>query len=303
MKIYGFMAAMTEKIKAIFDKAGLDVRDHSPITDGHYNDSFFVDSSQGKFVLRIAPADDIPKLFYEVDMMKSEPGIHSIVRENTDIPVPAVVFHDFSRELIDRDYLIMEFLQGKKGFFRDKELGEYVKQLHRIEGGECGYPDRAAPTGGNWRELFYRYAELIFEDCLSCRIISEEEKDYFLSVYDRYKDIIPADSRSLLHLDLWTQNILTENGKISGILDFDRGLYGDPELEFAVLDTYGYSSPEFFEGYGYSRPDDISARIRRRLYIVYELIKYAFIRYARNRSRAVGRSNVETCRQIISEIE
>lgn len=294
---------MDGKIAAIFDKAGLDVRNHSPITDGHYNDSFFVESSQGEYVLRIAPADDIPKLFYEVDMMKSEPGIHTVVRENTDIPVPAVVFHDFSRDLIDRDYLIMEFLPGEKGFFRDEELGEYVRQLHGIEGGECGYPERAAPTGDNWRELFYRYAELIFGDCCGCGIISEQERDYFLSIYAKYKDIIPSEPRSLLHLDLWTQNILTENGKISGILDFDRGLYGDPELEFAVLDTYGYSSPEFFEGYGSPRPGDTNARIRRRLYIVYELIKYAFIRYARNHSRPVGRSNVENCKSIIREIE
>jgi len=38
-----------------------------------------------------------------------------------------------------------------------------------------------------------------------------------------------------------------------------RGLYCDPEFEFAVLDTYGYSSLEFFKGYGKPRPVDSKA--------------------------------------------
>ncbi|MHC4394956.1 MAG: fructosamine kinase family protein [Planctomycetota bacterium] len=107
----------------------------------------------------------------------------------------------------------------------------------------------------------------------------------------------------LIHLDLWTQNILTVNGRITAILDFDRGLYGDPELEFAVLDTYGYSSDEFFEGYGKPRTAGSKAQIRQRLYVVYELIKYAFIRTARGRSFSTGRSHVAQCKRILQEIE
>ncbi|MFH1881328.1 MAG: fructosamine kinase family protein [Planctomycetota bacterium] len=81
------------------------------------------------------------------------------------------------------------------------------------------------------------------------------------------------------------------------------GLYGDPELEFAVLDTYGYSSLEFFKGYGKPRPVDSKARIRRKLYIVYELIKYAFIRFARGKSMSTGRSRVAHCKRILDELE
>jgi fructosamine-3-kinase len=102
---------------------------------------------------------------------------------------------------------------------------------------------------------------------------------------------------------LWSQNILTVNGRITAILDFDRGLYGDPELEFAVLDTYGHSTPEFFEGYGKPRSVSSKAQIRRKLYIVYELIKYAFIRTARGKSIPTGRRHVEQCKRILEEIE
>jgi len=291
------------EIDRILREANLSRCTVTPIGAGHYNDSYYIDSDKGKFVLRIAPPDSVPKLFYEIDMMKSEVNIHKLVREHTDLPVPEIVHYNFSRDIIDRDYLIMEYLQGNSGFFDEEELGRFVKQLHAIKGDECGYPGRAAPTGKSWPDIFHTYVQLIFRDCLSCGVIDNDEYDHFLSIYRQHRETIADVCPSLLHLDLWTQNILTADGRITAILDFDRGLYGDPELEFAVLDTYGYSSPEFFKGYGKPRPADSKAQIRRRLYIVYELIKYAFIRTARGKRFSTGRSHVAQCKRILKEIE
>lgn len=271
------------KINEVLKKASFAGSTVSPVGAGHYNDSYYIDSDKGKFVLRIAPPDSVPKLFYEIDMMKSEVNIHRVVRQHTDLPVPEIIYHDFSRDIIDADFLIMEYLEGSPRYLDEKELGGYVRQLHAIKSDQCGYPERQAPTGKIWHDIFQTYVELIFKDCLSCGIIDSDEYAHFISIYEKHSGVIPDVSSSLLHLDLWSQNILTVNGRITGILDFDRGLYGDPELEFAVLDTYGYSSPEFFEGYGTPRPTDAKAQIRQRLYIVYELIKYAFIRTAQQK--------------------
>lgn len=290
------------KIDEILQKVGLSGCTASPIGSGHYNDSYYVEGRQGRFVLRVAPADDLPKLFYEIDMMKSEVGIHRLVRERTDVPVPRIVFHDFSRELVDRDYLIMEYHEGISGMFDATELGRYVRQIHAIEADEYGYPERAAPTGENWPDTFGAYVRLMLDDCISCGVIGGNEREYIMSMYDRHWDVVVDVRPQLLHLDLWAQNILTVNGRITALLDFDRGMYGDPELEFAVLDTYGYSSPRFFRGYGKPRPSDAKAQIRQRLYIVYELAKYAFIRVARGRSISTGRSHVARCKRILEEI-
>ena len=292
-----------QDLEQIVKKAGLGECSIKPIGAGHYNDSYYADSEKGRFVLRIAPPDDVPKLFYEIGMMKSEVNIHRLVRQRTSLPVPDIIYYDFSRDIIDGDWLVMGYLKGSPGFFDDRELGGYVKQLHTIKGDVYGYPERAAPTGENWPDIFYRYVELIFKDCLSCGVIDNDEYDHFLSIYRKHRDVIVEASPCLLHLDLWGQNILTVNGQITGILDFDRGLYGDTELEFAVLDTYGYSSDEFFEGYGKPRPVDSKAAIRQKLYIVYELIKYAFIRTARGGRISVGRNHVAQCKRILREIE
>lgn len=297
------MTLTDDKIDQLLRKAGFGRCAVSAIGAGHYNDSYYIDTSRGRFVLRIAPSDETPKLFYEIGMMKFEVRIHRLVREQTDAPVPEIIYHDFSRRLIDRDFLIMEYLRGWSGPFDERELGRYVRQIHAIESDEYGYPERAAPRGKAWPTLFQSYVKLILDDCLSCGVMDRSERRQFLSTYDRHADAIADAPPSLLHLDLWTQNILTVNGTITAILDFDRGLYGDPELEFAVLDTYGYSTPRFFEGYGKPRPVDAMAQIRQRLYIAYELIKYAFIRTARGGSRATGRSHVEQCKRILKELE
>ena len=250
----------------------------------------------------MAPADNVQKLFYEVDMMKSEPFIHDLVGQNTSIPVPEIVFSDFSGEVVDTDYLIMEYLPGSPGSFSHSVLGKFVRELHDIHGQAYGYPERAAPVGDNWPVVFKRYVEMIFDDCLSCKVIDSEEYDWFLSVYDENFSVIEDVRASLLHLDLWWQNILTVDGEITAVLDFDRGLFGDVELEFAVLDTYGYSTPDFFEGYGRPRPCDERAQVRQKLYIVYELIKYAFIRTARGMSMNTGRGHVVQCKEILTGI-
>ena len=291
------------KIDQILQKAGLGGCTVNPAGAGHYNDSYYLDGKQGGFVLRVAPADDVPKLFYEVDMMRSEVNIHRLVGERTDVPIPKIVYHDFSREVIDTDYLIMEYIEGIPGLFDQRELGRHVRQIHSIGADRYGYPDRMAPTGDNWPDIFHVYVRMILGDCTSCGVIGRNEYEYILSMYDRHRDAVVDVAPHLLHLDLWAQNILTVNGRITALLDFDRGLYGDPELEFAVLDTYGYSSPEFFEGYGTPRPSDANAQIRRRLYMVYELIKYAFIRVARGGSLSTGRSHLVQCKRILEEID
>ena len=292
-----------ERTERILRKADLGRCSVSKVGAGHYNDSYYIDSDKGRFVLRIAPPDSVPKLFYEIDMMKSEVNIHKVVREKTELPVPEIFYYDFSQDIIDTDHLIMKYLPGSCGVFDEKQLGRYVKQLHTIKGSVYGYPDRAAVTGKSWPEIFSTYVDLIFKDCLCCGVIDENEYAHFISIYKKHRQVIEEVRPCLLHLDLWTQNILTVNGQITAILDFDRGLYGDPELEFAVLDTYGYSSEEFFEGYGQARPADSKALIRQRLYIVYELIKYAFIRTARGRSLSTGRRHVAQCKRILQEIE
>src|SRR5690348_14003492 len=85
----------------------------TPIATGKHNASYWVDADRGRYVLRLAPPDETGLLFYERGMMRQEPALHALIRDRTDIPVAAVIAHDFSRRLIDRDYLLLEGLPGQ----------------------------------------------------------------------------------------------------------------------------------------------------------------------------------------------
>ena len=95
----------------------------------------------------------------------------------------------------------------------------------------------------------------------------------------------------LLHMDIWHQNLLVdERGNLTGIVDWDRALWGDPEIEFAVLDYCGVSRPPFWEGYGAERDTSPRAQLRNAFYLLYELQKYIVIRQGRGNDPEAARA-------------
>jgi fructosamine-3-kinase len=88
-------------------------------------------------------------------------------------------------------------------------------------------------------------------------------------------------------MDVWSQNILVDDGgRVTGLVDMDRALWGDVEIEFAVLDYCGIFEPAFWRGYGRPRDTSFSAQIRARFYLLYEVQKYIVIRIWRRRDPA-----------------
>jgi len=98
----------------------------------------------------------------------------------------------------------------------------------------------------------------------------------------------------LLHMDVWAENILADaTGALVGLIDWDRALWGDPEIEYAVLDYCGISDRSFWDGYGAGgdpRAGDDQAALRRVFYWLYEHQKYIFIRLARRDDPAAAAS-------------
>jgi len=279
----------------------------SPVTTGKHNRSFWVDSPSGRWVLRIAPHDDDGFLFYERLMMRQEPGLHQIIRERTDLPVAVVSGYDFSREKIDRDYLLMEALPGtpisevanlsRPMFDRAlRQVGERLRQLHDLTAPNClgiaafGYlgEHQPLPPQPDWATAFYAMWNRLLDDVEACGAYTPVEADSMRRLYDRHAVHFdrPVQAR-LLHMDVWSQNILIdEAGNLTGLVDFDRALWGDVEIEFAVLDYCGISEPAFWSGYGSERDTSAPAQVRRLFYLLYEVQKYMPIRIWRRNDPA-----------------
>jgi fructosamine-3-kinase len=271
----------------------------APVRTGKHNTSFWVDSDRGRFVLRIAPPDDAGFLFYERLMMRQEPDLHALIRAHTSIPVAEVVGHDFSRTRIERDYVLMRALPGtplsnvpgltRAQFDRALEqVGQYLQQLHALTSGEhlgnqdYGYlgthrPMEPQPT---WAAAFRVMWNKLLDDVVACGSYTDKEAQLLRDLLELHITHFERPvTASLLHMDVWSQNILVDGaGNVSGLVDFDRALWGDGEIEFAVLDYCGISEPPFWEGYGTERDTSPSAMIRRQFYLLYEVQKYMPIR-------------------------
>ena len=281
----------------------------TPISTGKHNTSYWVDGDlgrgdqgrgdQSRLVIRIAPLDDAGFLFYERLMMRQEPELHVLIRARTTIPVAEIIGYDFDRTRIERDYLLMTALPGtplsdfpglSQSQFRRalRQVGEHLHQLHALTATKClgnavhGYLGAHHPMEPQltWATAFHVMWNNLLDDVVACGSYTPAEAQVMRDLLDLHieqfdRPVIPC----LLHMDVWSQNILIdESGNVTGLVDFDRALWGDVEIEFAVLDYCGISEPPFWEGYGARRDDSPAAMIRRQFYLLYEVQKYMPIR-------------------------
>ncbi|MBD3882404.1 aminoglycoside phosphotransferase family protein [Phormidium tenue FACHB-886] len=292
-----FAALNTEKpVALIGSHLARELREFQlvPIVTGKHNSSFWVVAGQNRWVLRVAPPDSTGLLFYERQMMRQEPSLHELIRSRTAIPVAEIITADFTRVHLDRDYLLMSALQGiplsdaaLSAPQREQTLqqvGSYLRQLHELTAPDClgistyGYIGSHHPMEPQpiWAEAFRVMWNLLLDDVVASRCYTPDDRQLISNLLEQHiTHFNYTDSPRLLHMDVWSQNILVDiAGNATGLVDFDRALWGDPEIEFAVLDYCGISEPAFWQGYGQARDQSNAAQIRQRFYLLYELQKY-----------------------------
>ncbi|KKL67906.1 hypothetical protein LCGC14_2130320, partial [marine sediment metagenome] len=153
-----------------------------PFGAGKFSETFDVSGDGQRYVLRVAPPDELLQLFYERRMMRQEPAIHARLLAETSVPVPPIVAHDFSRELIDRDYLLMPRLDGivlseasLTGPVRLRALREWGRHIRQVNGltdpagrfGYLGEHECMAPQP-TWAEAFGVMYRKELDDIVAC---------------------------------------------------------------------------------------------------------------------------------------
>jgi aminoglycoside phosphotransferase (APT) family kinase protein len=277
-----------------------------PICEGYFSNSYKVHCDNKDFYLRIAPPDDYLCLFYEKRMTLQEPELHKLILENTNIPVPEIIVHDSGRKLLDKDYVIMEFLPGKTLSERNNELnteqfnrclfqwGRHIRELHNIKKNLHGYIGAHKPMEPreNWPDAFGIMWEKIISDCLDTGCYTKDEASFAVKLYEKHMDsFLPKKDikGSLMHMDLWVTNVLIDSkGNITGIIDFDRACWGDPEIEFSVLNYCGLAKDPFYKGYGSYPTKSYDSEIRFHFYTLYEHQKYIVISMSQRRNNPMG---------------
>ncbi len=270
------------------------------IKTGKFNTSYFVTGDGIDWVLRVAPPRSSVFIFYEQDMMRQESGIHARLLDQTSVPVPAIIAFDDSLQQIERDFIVMERLPGKPisdvscDYNRVLgQVGEYLSQTHAQTADTYGYIGEHHPMEpqNRWQDAFYIMWNRLIDGVVKVGHYDDSESTRFRKLLDNHINlfdrVVPS---SLLHMDVWAENILVDtNSTVTGLIDWDRALWGDPEIEYAVLDYCGISEPAFWEGYGKDRDLSSDARTRQVFYLLYELQKYIIIRQGRGNDASRAR--------------
>ncbi len=271
--------------------------DVAKIPTGKFNTSFFVTTPERELVVRIAPPENIGYIFYEVNMMAQEPDLYRLLREKTTIPVPEILVYDTDRDIVNSDFLILERCPGAPATDVDlsgrewnntlKQVGQYLRQAHELTTGRFGYLGKHRPMQPQrtWADAFEIMWRKMVRQITTAGFYSQQENQALCWLFDQNRSIFEHTQKSrLLHMDVWAQNILVmPNGRVTGLIDWDRALWGDPEIEFAVLDYCGISRPAFWNGYGARRPASVEAKTRQVFYYLYEIQKYIIIRGSRGK--------------------
>jgi aminoglycoside phosphotransferase (APT) family kinase protein len=149
-----------------------------------------------------------------------------------------------------------------------RQLGAAVAAVHTVTGDRFGYTG-SRPHAGNWSDAFAAMIEDLLADAVDWSVELPVAPDVIRETVAAHDAILSTvDRPALLHFDLWDGNVLADGDRLTGLVDGERYLYGDPLLDFvspAVLRRIE-TEPDhpFVLGYA-GRPMTFDDSARRRL--------------------------------------
>ncbi len=173
--------------------------------------------------------------------------------ENLGIPVPHVIAIDYTKRIIpDRSISVSERLPGKT-FTGDstkegvvdpillRQIGSMLKRIHNVEiGTGFGFLDEQGKgSHKSWEEFVldpFRSERLKF--LVDNGLINEVDLRQAINFANSKKHLLTNCPRKLLHGDFALSNILQENNKLTGIIDFENAKAGDPLWDIAHFAVY-----------------------------------------------------------------
>lgn len=199
---------------------------------------------------------------------RAEARIYKAVNSNTDVPSPDIIHTDFSEEEVDHQFYIMERMEGRNLEAVKNELeagqlselmysyGQLLGEIHdnvELDGyglvieerGGFGYLEE----GENWPSAFEKFLDNM-KDIIDSRW--EEPPEIELESVEKHIEELPEDPKPvLIHSDNRLENVLVEDGDITGFLDWSftrsgHALYDLARAEYLLID-YDLELAEFSE--------------------------------------------------------
>ncbi len=233
---------------------------------GMYNNVYrvMVAGQERPVILRVAP-EPARQFRSERQLMRNEYASVPYLAVIAPL-MPLVIAADWSHEVIGRDWMVQSLLGGVPAperlgdyprtvwpaFFR--QLGGITRFVHDVRGPRFGPVD--GPGYATWSEAVIASLEEIAADLDSVGLDAADVRKVAAVAAHESAVLDEVTEPRLLTGDLWTVNALLDPAApepvISGVLDFDRCLFGDPAADWTIRMATAKADERtaFWEPYG-----------------------------------------------------
>ncbi len=187
---------------------------------------------------------------------------HSIYYEGKSLKIMNKKFGNIFPKVyhLEKNLFIINWIENNnlKNNNSEEELAYYLSKIHSDNNGRFGF-DFNSPIGGieqpcgfenSWVNFFRKKRlQFIFDKINYSNPMPKDINKGIEKIINKLETFIPESNKpSLIHGDLWSGNILFNNGRLAGLID--PGIYySNKELDLSSLSFLNVVSKDFIEKY------------------------------------------------------
>jgi len=266
-----------EVLKNIFIDLGLNVQRYEPVHGGDINSAYCLFTSTGKYFLKVNDENKYPLMF-----PREAKGLDEL-REVCIIKIPQVIKHGICN---DQQYLLLEWLE--KGVPQKDMWGNFGKGLAMMhkqpqeyfglnEDNYIGSLNQNNDPHNDWYSFYTecRIKPLVKKlfDAGDLSAMDIRNADLFCNYL---KTVLPGESPSLLHGDLWAGNYMIISSGYAAIFD-PAVYYGHREMDIGMTKLFGGFDQRFYEAYNETYPLEKGWENRLPITQLYPLLVHAVL--------------------------
>jgi protein-ribulosamine 3-kinase len=221
---------------------------------GSINRAYKVREDTSYYFIKVNNAD------HAFAMFNSEQDGLQTLRDHSDFRIPKVYG---TASYHDEEFLVMDFIQSapRTNSYWDV-LGEKLASLHRTSNSNFGYTQnnfigslhQKNNSHTTWSDFFVvERVEPLIKLAVQQNLMETALTNRFNNALPNMLDLIPIEPPSLIHGDLWSGNLMTDERGEPTIID-PAIYYGHREMDLAFTHLFGGFSAEFYEAYQHYYP-------------------------------------------------
>lgn len=236
---------------------------------GSINEAVLAETTKGCFFLKWNILSDM--------FEKEATGLKLLASTNT-VSIPKIIS---SGGFENTSYLILEYFGGApKSLNFWSILGRQLANLHKNSASYYGLEEsnyigslpQENHISQNWIEFFIHHRlDFQVKMAFDGGMLDDKHVKLFQKLYLKLSDLLILESPSLVHGDLWSGNLITDNQGNPALID-PAVYYGNREVDLAMTTLFGGFHDDFYEAYLEAFPLEKGYKERWEIYNLYPLL-------------------------------